>query len=85
MTPGPGLEVPYGEEGAAWRAEETGPCLLLSKLWAGEIMGKLGGDQTKIMPVTLSLLESLELKTEGWTEGETQRGGKDRQQKDPSS
>ena len=40
-------------------------------------MGKLGGDQTKIMPVTLSLLESLELKMEGWTEGEIQRGGKD--------
>ena len=63
-------------KGAAWRAEETGP-LLLSKLWPGEVMGKLGGDQTKIMPVTLSLLESLELKMEGWTEGEIQRDGKD--------
>lgn len=64
-------------KGAAWRAEETGPCLHLSKLWPGEVTGKLGGAQTKVMPVTLSLLESLELKMEGWTEGEIQRGGKD--------
>ena len=48
-------------------------------------MGKLGGDQTKIVPVSLSLLESLELKMEGWKEVEIQRGGKDWQEKDPSS
>lgn len=48
-------------------------------------MGKLGSDQTKIMPMTLSLLESLELKMEGWKEVEIQRGEKDCQEKDPSS
>lgn len=48
-------------------------------------MGKLGGDQTKIMPMTLSLLESLELKMEGWKEVEIQRGEKDCQEKDLSS
>ena len=58
-------QVQAWRKGAAWRAEEAGPCLLLSKLWSGEIIGKLGGDQTKIMPMTLSLLESLELKMEG--------------------
>lgn len=51
--------------------------MLLCKLWPGEVTGKLGGDQTKIVPVTLSLLESLELKMEGWKEVEIQRGGKD--------
>ena len=67
----------FGRKGAAWRAEEAGLCLLLCKLWPGEVTGKLGGDQTKIVPVTLSLLESLELKMEGWKEVEIQRGGKD--------
>ena len=37
-------------------------------------MGKLGDDQTKKMPVALGLPESSDLKTEGWTKVEIQRG-----------
>lgn len=48
--------------------------MLPSKLWPGEVMGKPGDDQTKKMPVALGLPERSDLKTEGWTKVEIQRG-----------